>query len=535
MNNLLRKKRLGGFTLIELVIVLAVASLLFAGLWRLLSGANSSNRINSDADTIRNLMQSIHRALGSTEGKNFLTELYNAYGPSTVTQNVNIEINLPASNTTLAGCQADTNLQSVTSLGTSGATLSKDYKFICLFLDRGIDANTSTSFNQKFRLVIQNPADDDGNPATIPSYVGADYTLVVRTTGGDPVPDTSGGQLASLIGGSGGFIYSDTDVCTFPSGRSNSACGAYGSWAVDTTTFNISGESGRVFARGKPPSQSQNDIWLARKFYDSGIKVGVGLTEDFNTLQTAIHMNGSASFNLWGSSLNLQDGKIVGSVNDAEAPAAGNRGTIENVFRTFLGRNLDVAIGTGAGNTTNRVTSLVVNGPEDGTSDPGGSFSYSRNCGTQTATGGPLPVGGSSNCAFIASFNGNTQVSGLLQANVLYAQSFVYETTPSDMRFKSNIQPLAQSLNSLMKIDPVSYIRNSDEAHKFGLIAQNVEQVYPELVKTGADGYKGVDYNGMIAPIIGAIQELKHENNVLREELSKQQKELKTLRAKQVQ
>lgn len=41
-----------------------------------------------------------------------------------------------------------------------------------------------------------------------------------------------------------------------------------------------------------------------------------------------------------------------------------------------------------------------------------------------------------------------------------------------------------------------------------GVIAQEVEAVFPELVSTGPDGYKRVAYTGLIAPLIEAVKEL---------------------------
>jgi len=41
-----------------------------------------------------------------------------------------------------------------------------------------------------------------------------------------------------------------------------------------------------------------------------------------------------------------------------------------------------------------------------------------------------------------------------------------------------------------------------------GVIAQEVEEVFPELVSTDDDGYKRVNYAGLIAPLIEAIKEL---------------------------
>jgi hypothetical protein len=41
-----------------------------------------------------------------------------------------------------------------------------------------------------------------------------------------------------------------------------------------------------------------------------------------------------------------------------------------------------------------------------------------------------------------------------------------------------------------------------------GVVAQEVEEVFPELVHVNADGFKTVNYNGLIAPLIEAVKEL---------------------------
>ena len=64
--------------------------------------------------------------------------------------------------------------------------------------------------------------------------------------------------------------------------------------------------------------------------------------------------------------------------------------------------------------------------------------------------------------------------------------------------------------------------------HKIGFIAQEVEEVLPELVKTREDGFKGVNYAEMTAVLVEAVKELtaqvealKAENNTLKAEASK--------------
>ena len=52
-----------------------------------------------------------------------------------------------------------------------------------------------------------------------------------------------------------------------------------------------------------------------------------------------------------------------------------------------------------------------------------------------------------------------------------------------------------------------------------GLIAQEVEEVFPELVETGPGGMKGINYSGLLAPLVEAFKHHQREIDALREEL----------------
>ena len=128
----------------------------------------------------------------------------------------------------------------------------------------------------------------------------------------------------------------------------------------------------------------------------------------------------------------------------------------------------------------------------------------------------------------------NVNVSGLVNANAFYAQNFNY--TASDIRFKTNVQPIVDALDAIMKLKPVSYTLKSSGKDSLGVIAQDLEKVYPQLVTQG-EGMKAVNYDGLIGPLIGAVQELKEENDQLRQKLQQQEqrqndleKEIKALR-----
>jgi hypothetical protein len=112
--------------------------------------------------------------------------------------------------------------------------------------------------------------------------------------------------------------------------------------------------------------------------------------------------------------------------------------------------------------------------------------------------------------AFMVKYNGDTTVAGDLTVN-------------SDARLKSNIISLGSTLAKLMKIDGKSYTMKSNEkVNKIGLLAQDIEEVFPELVKEGEDkdGTLSVNYQGLIPVLINAIKEQQEELNVIRKSVN---------------
>jgi hypothetical protein len=82
----------------------------------------------------------------------------------------------------------------------------------------------------------------------------------------------------------------------------------------------------------------------------------------------------------------------------------------------------------------------------------------------------------------------------------------------SDARLKTNVQGLTNALDQINQLRPVSYNwidPKRADATQIGFIAQDVQTVFPQFVHAvGQDGYIGIDYAGLIAPAIKAIQEL---------------------------
>ncbi len=99
----------------------------------------------------------------------------------------------------------------------------------------------------------------------------------------------------------------------------------------------------------------------------------------------------------------------------------------------------------------------------------------------------------------------------------------------SDRRLKTNINPLQKSLDKVLKLNGVTFNwdrsnaknSNASTSLQYGFVAQEVEMVLPELVSEGADGYKSVNYIGVIPVLTQAIQEQQTEIEQLKEENKK--------------
>jgi hypothetical protein len=92
----------------------------------------------------------------------------------------------------------------------------------------------------------------------------------------------------------------------------------------------------------------------------------------------------------------------------------------------------------------------------------------------------------------------------------------------SDRRLKRDIRPLTANFEKLTSISGRHYYWKDPQRSQglqTGLIAQEVETVFPELVETDKDGFKSVNYIGLIPHLLEAVKELKQENARMQEQI----------------
>lgn len=111
-------------------------------------------------------------------------------------------------------------------------------------------------------------------------------------------------------------------------------------------------------------------------------------------------------------------------------------------------------------------------------------------------------------------------------------------TDVSDQRLKNNIVSLSNRGSMLEKLSSLgvySFTMKADASKtmEFGVIAQELKPIFPELVKTANDkaGTMSVNYIGLIAPLIQAMKELQTQIEEERSENVQQQSQIDALKA----
>jgi hypothetical protein len=108
-------------------------------------------------------------------------------------------------------------------------------------------------------------------------------------------------------------------------------------------------------------------------------------------------------------------------------------------------------------------------------------------------------LSGLSSSAFMRA-DGNTSTTGNITATAYFHSS--------DRRLKADVQDI-KGLETILALHGVRYTWRKDGSPDIGLIAQEVEEILPELVTVNPEtGMKAVKYGNIVAPLIEATKEL---------------------------
>jgi len=181
------------------------------------------------------------------------------------------------------------------------------------------------------------------------------------------------------------------------------------------------------------------------------------------------------------------------------------------LFHTTGGNNIGVGNGAGTALTTG-TNNIDIGAP--GLAAESGTIRIGDN-----ATQAAIYIGGIS----------KSQVSG---ADVTVASNGRLGVVLSSARFKRDIRDMGETSAGLMKLRPVNFSYRADptNARQYGLVAEEVREVYPELVTYDSDGkVESVRYTVLTSMLVNELQKRTVEIAKLSEQMVEMQKRLATL------
>ena len=249
--------------------------------------------------------------------------------------------------------------------------------------------------------------------------------------------------------------------------------------------------------------------------------------------------SGSASTALGGLTLATADSATaMGAWTEANGISSTSMGedTIANgTASTSMGdhttANMDYSISAGRYVTANAINAITLGQGVTNTNrlinNSASSLMIGFNSDTPTFFVGPSAGMGTTGSVGIGTIAPGAKLE--VVGDVM-ATTFLYS---SDERLKENIIKIDNSLEKIMKLDGISFTWKENGEESIGIIAQNLEEVFPELVKTNEEaGMKSVEYGNLAAPIIEAIKEQQKMIEEQRELINNQQEQIDVLKIK---
>ncbi len=245
--------------------------------------------------------------------------------------------------------------------------------------------------------------------------------------------------------------------------------------------------------------------------YQAGKAINTGDANSLFGLQAGTALSDGSNNAALGASA------LLAGTSASESTALGARSLLAvttGTKNTSAGFESLQAVTTGIGNTAlgwkaghdSTGSGNVFLGFEAGYNEAGSNRLHIANSSTSTliyGEFGAVPRVGIATVAPAVTFQvGNNGDGTLARANAW--------TTFSDRRLKENFSRMEDSLDGILKLSGYRYYwkNSSDRSRQVGVIAQEVEKVFPEVVARDSNGILSVAYDKLVAPLIEAVKAL---------------------------
>jgi hypothetical protein len=266
-----------------------------------------------------------------------------------------------------------------------------------------------------------------------------------------------------------------------------------------------------------PDANNQITISAGQSYDGTGLDIvvprQVSHQSDADTRIRFDHMTGSGSRN--GQTYFENNGHVMMYIHGEERSTDRNIGFI---MKPDLLGNLTLpaiqmfqdtdGLGVDIGKAYMTVEGSITAGTDMVVNTDGGT-----NNGIQVNSGGRVELLDANDNVTLTLFGDNGSIgAGAIAGTSVYASGDVTAggdlISLSDVRVKENIQDLSNSLDKVTQMRGVSYNKVGETDEKIGFIAQELEDILPQVITENEDGYKHVAYGNIVPMLVEAIKEL---------------------------
>jgi hypothetical protein len=338
------------------------------------------------------------------------------------------------------------------------------------------DASGSATFTNLGNATLAVVVADDSHNHVISNVDGLQTALDAKTTPG--YVDT---QITNLIGGAPGTLDTLNELAAAI--NDDSAYSSTLTTALATKTAKTSNQS--LGSAANVMTISGHTITLAR-----GDSTTDTVTVPDNNTTYSVGDNGLTQKNFTTTLKTKLDGIATSANNYSHPGYAGD----------------DFSVDTGALSGATVVSDIDINVTTDSSghvTDTNGTVS------TRTLTLANLGYTGATNAnnySYPYSVNQSTGTSNNVTFNNVQVNGTLTESSASV--YKENISPIGRQLLNIMRLNPVEYDKKSSGDHEYGLIAEEVQKIYPDFVGMKDGKADSLNYSRMVSVLVKAVQEL---------------------------